>query len=157
METNLTLITKRAKVDLSKLASQVYTTLRQNESLVAEVEFVSEKRIRTLNRDFRNIDKVTDVLSFPTLDGIRGQVVSKKNFPLDITDDGKIFIGSIAVCIKQAKRQAEEYGHSLEREYTYLVCHGLLHLMGYDHMIESDKTEMRKLEEEIMTKIKVTR
>jgi probable rRNA maturation factor len=157
METNLTLITKRAKVDLSKLASQVYTTLRQNESLVAEVEFVSEKRIRTLNRDFRNIDKVTDVLSFPTLDGIRGQVVSKKNFPLDITDDGKIFIGRIAVCIKQAKRQAEEYGHSLEREYTYLVCHGLLHLMGYDHMIESDKIEMRKLEEEIMTKIKVTR
>lgn len=157
METNLYLLTKRVKVDLTKLASQVHKTLAQKENLVAEVEFVSEKRIRKLNSDFRNIDKVTDVLSFPTLDGIKGQVLSKKDFPLDTTIDGKIFIGSIAVCIKQAKRQAEEYGHSLEREYTYLVCHGLLHLLGYDHMIESDKVEMRKLEEEIMTKIKVLR
>jgi probable rRNA maturation factor len=122
------------------------------------VEFVSEKRIRTLNRDFRNIDKVTDVLSFPTLDGIRGQVVSKKNFPLDITDDGKIFIGSIAVCIKQAKRQAEEYGHSFEREVGFLTAHSVLHLLGYDHEDdEESRLEMRAKEEKALGALGLTR
>ena len=80
------------------------------------------------------------------------------DFPLDLTDDGSaVFIGSIAVCIERATEQAEEYGHSLTRELNYLICHGLLHLLGYDHLIESDKVEMRALEEIIMNKIKVNR
>ena len=97
-------------------------------------------------------------LSFPTLDGVRGKVVYKKDFPLDLSDDGEsVFIGSIAVCVERAEEQAIEYGHSLTRELTYLICHGLLHLMGYDHIENDDKIEMRALEDKIMNKIKVLR
>ena len=84
-------------------------------------------------------------------------MISPKDFPLELDDDGNIFIGSIAVCEERAKEQALEYGHSITREITYLICHGLLHLHGYDHEIDSDKKEMRALEEEIMTLIKITR
>ena len=68
-----------------------------------------------------------------------------------------VFIGSIAVCTERAKQQAEDYGHTVERELTYLICHGLLHLMGYDHLTTEDKAQMRALEEEIMNEIKVIR
>ena len=149
---------KRKNVNSVELCEKLYSTLGQTDGLLAEISYVSEDEIKRLNREFRRIDKVTDVLSFPTLDGIRGKIVTKKDFPLDLTYDGKnVFIGSIAVCEKRASEQAEEYGHSLERELTYLICHGLLHLMGYDHMTEEDKKEMRSIEEEIMNGIKVYR
>ena len=158
MQTKLVLQTKKAPFSFEKLANQVYITLKQVDNLFLELEFVSKQKIKKLNSQFRNIDKVTDVLSFPNLDNIKGKVLNKKDYPLDLTEDGKaIFIGSIAVCTKRAQEQAKEYGHSIEREVTYLVCHGILHLMGYDHIDESDKIEMRKIEEEIMSKIEVTR
>ena len=149
---------KRADVKTDKLCKKLYSLLGQTDGLVAELSYVSADEIKRLNNDFRGIDKVTDVLSFPTLDGIRGKVVKAEDFSLDLTEDGKnVFIGSIAVCEERASEQAAEYGHSLERELTYLICHGLLHLMGYDHMTDEDKAEMRALEEEIMNGIKVYR
>ncbi|MBO5712767.1 MAG: rRNA maturation RNase YbeY [Clostridia bacterium] len=149
---------KRADVDLLKLSKKLYEVLGQEEGLLAELSYVDEKEIQRLNREYRGVDKVTDVLSFPTLDGIKGKVVRAKDFPLDLTEDGKnVFIGSIAVCEKRASEQAEEYGHTVTREITYLICHGLLHLMGYDHMVDGEKAEMRALEEEIMQGIKVLR
>ena len=149
---------KRADFKTDKLCKKLYSLLGQTDGLVAELSYVSADEIKRLNNDFRGIDKVTDVLSFPTLDGIRGKVVKAEDFSLDLTEDGKnVFIGSIAVCEERASEQAAEYGHSLERELTYLICHGLLHLMGYDHMTDEDKAEMRALEEEIMNGIKVYR
>lgn len=138
------------------LADAVYETLEQTDKLSAEVEFVNEEEIADLNKRLRNVNGVTDVLSFPSLDGIRGKIIKKKNFPFDV-DGGRVFIGSIAVCVKRAKEQAAEYGHSEKREFTYLICHGLLHLFGYDHMTDEDKTEMRALEEKIMNAVNVTR
>ena len=157
MATNLKIICDNDAIDLNPLASAVHKTLKQKYNLSAEVVFVSPEEIQSLNSSTRGIDRVTDVLSYPTLDGIRGKVVSPKDYPLELDDDGNLFIGSIAVCEQRAKEQAEEYGHSLTREITYLICHGLLHLLGYDHEIDSDKTQMRALEEEIMTLIKITR
>ena len=157
MATDLKIICDSGAISIAPLASAVHKTLNQKHNLSAEVIFVTPEEIKDLNKKERNIDKVTDVLSFPTLDGIRGKVLSPKDFPLDLDDDGNLFIGSIAVCEERAKEQAEEYGHSLTREITYLICHGLLHLFGYDHEIDSDKTQMRALEEEIMTLIKITR
>lgn len=154
---NLTILCDNDNVDLSSLAKAVHKTLKQKHNLSAEVVFVSPSEIQALNNSTRGIDRVTDVLSYPTLDGIRGKVVNPKDFPLELDDDGNIFIGSIAVCEERAKEQAEEYGHSLTREITYLICHGLLHLLGYDHETDSDKAQMRALEEEIMTLIKITR
>ncbi len=157
MATNLKIVCDNDFPTLAPLSKAVYKKLKQKAKLSAEVIFVSPEEIQTLNRTERNIDKVTDVLSFPTLDGIRGKILNLKDYPFDLDDDGNLFIGSIAVCEERAKEQAEEYGHSLTREITYLICHGLLHLLGYDHEIDSDKTQMRALEEEIMTSIKVTR
>ncbi len=145
-------------INVTELADAVYQELGQKDGLFAELLYVNEQEIKALNNDYRGVDKVTDVLSFPTLDGIRGKVVLKKDFPLDLTEDGQnVFIGSIAICKKRAEEQAKEYGHSVKREMTYLLCHGLLHLMGYDHMIDSDKAQMRALEDKIMSKIKVYR
>lgn len=149
---------EKTVVDVQSLATAVYSVLNQKDGLYAELSYVTEEEIKELNANFRAVDKVTDVLSFPTLDGIKGKTVYKKDFPLDLTDDGeRVFIGSIAICVKRAEEQALEYGHSLQRELTYLLCHGLLHLMGYDHLVENERTEMRALEDEIMAKIKVNR
>ena len=147
---------KNKHLDLKKLSDAVYRILGQEDNLSAELEFVSEEEIADLNKRLRNVVGVTDVLSFPSLDNVRGKVIYKKNFPFDV-DEGAVFIGSIAVCEKRAEEQANEYGHSVEREITYLVCHGLLHLFGYDHMIEEDKREMRDLEDKIMAEIDVLR
>jgi len=102
------------------------------------------------------VDSVTDVLSFPSLSGICGKIVTKKEFPVDYDYDEKaIFIGSVAICLKRASEQAIEYGHSLKRELTFLTVHSLLHLMGYDHILEEDRIVMRRLENEIMDKLKI--
>ncbi|MBQ9781566.1 MAG: rRNA maturation RNase YbeY [Clostridia bacterium] len=123
-----------------------------------ELEFVGKSKIKKLNKDFRQIDKVTDVLSFPSLDGVRYKTITKKDFPYDYDiEQDAVFIGSIVVCTKKAEEQAKEYGHSVEREVTFLICHGLLHLFGYDHINNADEIEMKKLQDEIMQKIGVLR
>ena len=153
----LTVFSEKSKhVDLKKLCSAVYSILGQEDNLSVELEYVSEEEIADLNSRLRKVDGVTDVLSFPALDNVRGKVIYKKNFPFDV-EDGAVFIGSIAVCVKRAEEQAEEYGHSLEREFTYLICHGLLHLFGYDHIVEEDEVEMRALATEIMEILKIER
>lgn len=125
--------------------------------LAAEVVIVGGEAIRRLNSEIRNIDKVTDVLSFPSLDGIRGKALSKKSYPADCDEDGNLFIGSIAVCDDKAHEQAEEYGHSFERELNYLVTHGVFHLLGYDHMTDEDKQQMREREERVLKKLNLSR
>ena len=104
------------------------------------VSFVDEAEICALNRDYRSRDAVTDVLSFPMED----------------TDPrGVALLGDVVICVSQARRQAEEFGHTLQREICYLSVHSALHLMGYDHEQDSEKSEMRLLEKEIMAKMKV--
>ena len=153
---SLEIIQATNTVDTALLAKEVYKVLNQKCSLSAEVITVDKEEIKRLNKTLRGIDRVTDVLSFPTLENVRGIVISKKDFPLDVVD-GKVFLGSIAICLEKAEEQAKEYGHSIKREVLYLLCHGLLHLFGYDHEIESDKIKMRELEEKIMQNIGVTR
>ncbi len=157
MQTNLLLYIENSPVNTDELASEVYKTLNQTDKLSAEVVFISEEEIKELNKKERGIDSVTDVLSFPTLDNHRNTVIESSEHLIDIADDGSVFLGSIAVCVKRAKEQAVEYGHSEEREMTYLICHGLLHLFGYDHLIDSDKLEMRALEEKILNNIGIKR
>ncbi len=125
--------------------------------LAAEVVIVDGEEIKRLNREMRQVDAVTDVLSFPALDGIKGKKLQKKAFPADIDEEGNLFLGSIAICTQRAAEQAEEYGHSYERELNYLLTHGLFHLLGYDHMTDTDKSEMREKEERVMKKLGLTR
>ncbi|MBQ8352531.1 MAG: rRNA maturation RNase YbeY [Clostridia bacterium] len=125
--------------------------------LCFEFVFVDEDEIRRLNRETRGIDKVTDVLSYPSLDGIKGKALLAKDYPLELDEDGALFIGSVAVCHARAKEQAEEYGHSLNRELHYLLTHGVLHCLGYDHMSDEDKSEMREREEYVLKKLGIER
>ena len=122
-------------------------------NLAAEVVLVDGEEICRLNREMRGVDAVTDVLSFPALDGIKGKKLQKKAFPADMDEEGNLFLGSIAICIKRAEEQAEEYGHSFMRELNYLAAHGICHLLGYDHVEESDRALMREKEEKVLKKI----
>lgn len=125
--------------------------------LALEVIFVSEEEIRSLNAQTREIDKVTDVLSYPTLDGIKGEEIKGAEHPFEIDEEARLVIGSVAVCIQRAKEQAKEYGHSFERELNYLIVHGAMHCLGYDHMTDEDKAEMREREEFVLTKMGIKR
>ena len=100
------------------------------------VTFVEAEEIRQLNRDYRDNDKVTDVLSFPQYDDLN-----------DIPTLGEICLGDVVICKDRAEEQAEAFGHSFEREIIYLFTHSILHLLGYDHMEEEDRKEMRTREE----------
>ncbi len=125
--------------------------------LAVEVCFVSEQEIRRLNGETRGVDKVTDVLSYPALDNVKGKTLRKKDFPLDVDENGNLFVGSIAVCVERAREQAEEYGHSMERELHYLIVHGVMHCLGYDHMTDEEKAEMREKEELVLGKLGILR
>ncbi|MGN0806590.1 MAG: rRNA maturation RNase YbeY [Candidatus Coproplasma sp.] len=124
--------------------------------LSLELVIVDKQTIRDLNCRFRNTDRVTDVLSFPTLEDIRGKKLLIADYPYD-TDGGSLFLGSIAICEEVAKEQAAEYGHSEDREFYYLATHGVCHLLGYDHMTDEDKAEMRAKEERVMAKLGLER
>ena len=116
----------------------------------AELSFADEEEIRTLNREYRGVDAVTDVLSFPALEGKEGKVVFSE-FDRN-PETGKLMLGDVVLCRARAAEQAEEYGHSLEREIGYLELHSLLHLVGFDHMTEEDRRAMREAEEKILAK-----
>ena len=126
-------------------------------ALLVEISLVDEEEIRELNRTYRKVDKVTDVLSFPAMENIKGKALLIAEHPLEADEEGRLFLGSIAICTARAKEQAEEYGHSYERELYYLATHGILHCLGYDHEDEKEKEEMRAREEEVMQKLKLTR
>ena len=125
--------------------------------LAFEFLLVDEEEICRLNRETRSIDKITDVLSYPSLDGIKGEALYADDYPYELDEEGRLFMGSVVVCLQRAKEQAEDYGHSVERELHYLLTHGVLHCLGYDHMTDEDKAEMRKKEETILKKLGIVR
>lgn len=114
--------------------------------IVVSVTFVDEEEIHALNKQYRGVDRGTDVLSFPQFDDLN-----------DVPDKGEVCIGDVVICPEQALLQADEFGHSPERELIYLFVHSVFHLLGYDHMEENDKIKMREKEELIMNKIGVER
>lgn len=125
------------------------------------VILIDNNEIRKINSETRNVDRVTDVLSFPMLEYPEGKVFKDVylDYRFDDTyfDDGKLVIGDIAISLERAKGQSIEYGHSFLREVLYLTVHSVLHLMGYDHMEENDKKKMRAREEEILNKFGIAR
>lgn len=123
----------------------------------ADITMVDKEEIRNLNSSTRNIDKATDVLSFPAEDCIV--------FPFDIKnykevlspEDKTLYIGEIIVCRDIMNEQAVEYGHSTERECAFLITHGFLHLLGYDHIEEDERAVMRAKEDEVLNTAKFLR
>ena len=136
------------KIKLRKIAKAVYTVLGQISYLKVELVFQNGEGMTALNKSTRGVDSITDVLSYPSLDGIKGRVLVPDDCLTEL--EGKyIFLGSIVLCEEKIRAQAKEYGHSEEEEREFLIVHGLLHLFGYDHMNEQDEKEMREKEKEI--------
>ncbi len=116
------------------------------ENISISVSFVDKEEIQRLNREFRGVDSVTDVLSFPQYDG--GE---------ELEDFEEITLGDVVICLDKCREQAEEFGHSFEREEIYLFVHSVLHLLGYDHMEDEDKRLMRAAEERVMDQLGIKR
>ena len=123
--------------------------------------FVDNEEIKEINNETRNIDRETDVLSFPMLDFEEGKVYKDMyigyEFDETFKDGDELILGDMVLSLEKALEQSEEYGHSYEREVSYLVVHSILHLLGYDHMVEEEKVIMRKREEEILNKLDIRR
>lgn len=144
----------------NNLLNEVVKTFNITNEIEINVEFVSRLAIKKLNKQFRNINKVTDVLSFPTLELKMPleNMLLKQNFVDDINPEtNNIMLGDIYICFNRVKKQAKEYGHSVLRESCYLFLHGVLHLLGFDHIKEEDKTEMRKYEELVLNNLDIQR
>jgi probable rRNA maturation factor len=111
--------------------------------------------IREINREHRKIDRETDVLSFPMLEFKTGYYKGQIELNVDDLnpDTGEVVLGDIVISIEKATAQAEEYGHSLEREMAFLTVHSILHLLGHDHEVEDDRVIMRKKEVEILNEL----
>lgn len=118
----------------------------------AQVRVTGDEEIRAINREYRGIDRATDVLSFPAIACAPDHTLGKCEQKLlrERDETGDCFLGDIVISLPRAREQAREYGHSLKREMAYLTVHALFHLMGYDHMTEKDKERMRAMEEKAL-------
>ena len=132
--------------DWEEKINQVAAICLKEEQIPEEAEvdllFVDNEAIREMNREYRDKDTATDVLSFPMYEADE-----------ELDDEEEILFGDIVISLERAQEQCVEYGHSLEREVMYLLVHGLLHLAGYDHMEEEEKKEMRAQEEKLLAVI----
>lgn len=137
------------KNDLEKVIREVLTVEKvDQEKCEISLSFVDEEKIRQLNKDFRSIDRVTDVLSFPIEDFFNED---REN----ILEKPYLMLGDVVICLDVARKQADDLGHSFEREIMYLTCHSILHLLGYDHIEDDDKKIMRAKEKEVMKNLGV--
>ena len=123
------------------------------------LSIVSPDEIKQLNAQFRGVDAVTDVLSFPAVDNPERKLLDVNAFGIEAINPktGKLNLGDVVVCMDRAKEQAQEYGHSIKRELSFLSLHGLLHLLGYDHVDAQDEQQMNGIQEQILNKLRITR
>lgn len=119
----------------------------ENREVEISLTFVDDEEIREINKNYREMDKSTDVLSFP-------QYLSVEDIN---TTFGTLILGDIVISLETATRQAKEYGHSFEREMSFLTSHSMFHLMGYDHDTDENTKDMRSKEEAILNKLNITR
>ena len=138
---------------IEKVLSQCFKEEKlENSKLCVTVTLTTPKTIQEINKQYRNIDRATDVLSFPMFEK---DELDKKIQTNDFENED--ILGDIVVSVEKVKEQAIEYGHSFERELSYMIVHGFYHLMGYDHIEENDKKVMREKEENILKELDITR
>lgn len=149
--------------DYEELANKVILAALDFEQCPYEAEInlvlTGNEEIQQTNREFRGIDRVTDVLSFPML-----EYDEPADFSYAEEDDacfnpesGELLLGDIMICIPRMQEQAEAYGHGQIREFAFLIAHSMLHLMGYDHMTSQEAAVMEKKQEEILDGLGITR
>ena len=150
--------------DIEELVAQVADKALETEGCKATVEvnvlITDDDGIQEYNRQFRGMDKATDVLSFPNLDFDEKSCFSipeKKLADYRNPESGNIILGDIILSKDRILSQAQEYGHSIKREFAFLVAHSILHLCGYDHMTNEEAAEMEQKQEQILGSLGITR
>ena len=138
---------------ISKVMAKCFEVENLPEKMfMVSITLTNPENIKRLNKEYRNIDKSTDVLSFPMYEKSElDEIIKQKDF--EYTD----ILGDMVISIEQVQIQAEEYGHSFERELSYMVVHSFYHLLGYDHIKEKDKKIMRPKEEYVLNELGITR
>lgn len=150
-------VSSKFKELAEKVALDCIKCMSQPDKLEIAIKFVSEKEMIRINSTYRGIEKVTDVLSFPSVDLKVGEILdldNDENVYL-IGDNGLVHFGDMAICMAQLKKQAKEYGVLPEEELKKLVIHSMLHFMGYDHIKDSDYKVMNKKEMVLDSLIKI--
>ena len=134
---------------IKKVVEQCFKEEKLEQSkLYVSITLTTPDNIHKINKQYRDVDRETDVLSFPLID------FDNESLP----DDGsKIYLGDIIISIERAKEQAKEYGHSIDREIGFLTAHSMLHLLGYDHMVPEEEKEMFEKQEEILNNLGLRR
>jgi len=159
-EDELDLLDEQTRALMQRCAQSAKATEGVSEKLAVFVRIVNDDEIQVINRDQRGKDASTDVLSFPTVNYPEGKTAGSCERLLRREYDpelGACVIGDIIISMDHVRAQAAEYGHSERRESGYLLTHGLFHLMGYDHMTDTDKPVMRAMEEKALAAIGLTR
>ena len=138
---------------IKKVVEQCFKEEKIEDSkLYISITLTNPEHIHEINKQYRNVDRATDVLSFPMFE--KDELDEKiKNNDFEHED----VLGDIVISIEKVEEQAKEYGHSFEREFAYMLVHGFYHLMGYDHIEDDDKVVMRKKEEIVLNKLGITR
>jgi len=152
---NIIKITPDVEAFVNRIINAVLEFENFDSDYEVSISFVDNDEIKELNRQYRNIDATTDVLSFPLLEFDR----KSNNEPVikDVLIDTEISLGDIVISTEKVIEQAKEYGHSQDRELAFLLVHGMLHLLGYDHIQESDEKIMFKKQEEILNLLNIKR
>lgn len=147
MTTLIDIRTKNFPKELEKVMETIaLDSLRYegfDENCEISISIVDNTEIQQINKQFRNIDRPTDVLSFPMLTFTENEIIEKN-------ENGEIVLGDIIISLERAEEQAKEYGHSLKREIAFLTAHSMLHLLGYDHMEPEEEKEMFTKQKEIL-------
>ncbi|MCQ2609876.1 MAG: rRNA maturation RNase YbeY [Lachnospiraceae bacterium] len=151
-KSKVNIITKTKKADrldfnIQKISDDILSTFIKTEKLkgiyTVDVTLTTNASIKKINKENRDIDKETDVLSFPMM--------------CDDLDTGSIFLGDVIISVDKVLSQSKLYGHSIKREYSFLLCHSLLHLIGYDHMTKKDEAKMIKRQNLILDNLNIKR
>ncbi len=137
---------------INKVIEKCFENEKMSElKLYISITLTCPSKIKELNNKYRNIDKETDVLSFPMFEKNEIDKIIQEGYDIDDV------LGDIVISIQRVRQQAVEYGHSFERELSYMCVHGFYHLMGYDHIQDEDKVVMRAKEDEILNQLNITR
>ena len=156
--------TKLLNFDYSALINKVINECLDYEECPYEAEIsillTDDDEIKEINKQFREIDKPTDVLSFPSIEYMMAGDFS--NLEEDTSEyfnpeTGELILGDIVISVDRAIMQAEEYGHSIAREIAFLTAHSMLHLMGYDHMHDDERKVMENKQEEVLNRLEIYR
>lgn len=148
--------TLKERALIRKVEKACFNAAGQDNFFIIDITVSDADVIKSLNASARGIDKVTDVLSFPCFDKL-SLPVDKDKFSACDYDGKRVMLGSVMICRQRAEEQAEEFNHSYARELGFLACHGMLHLLGFDHIEKNDEEIMTALQRRIMDSVKLKR